>query len=355
MSVSRHHRSDYREAILFAAWPDLADPLADLGDPAICQPMLGKPLLLRAIEGIVRLGCRHIRVVIDGRAEAVRSLLQDGERWGCQLSYHDLSAPSSLGAFMRGLDINAMDDILVADAWHVPECIDAMDDLAAAPGVVICWNKGDTRSWMGWGCLSGAWLLSRSAALSRANFERLVLEDDWLLQRSDRAPLCAMTASRFLDSSARLLSAASDTGSVIDHEAFIHPEARIVPPVFIGSRARIGAGAVIGPLAIVEAGAFIDRGSFVSNAVILPDTYLGEDLNAECAVIRGDKLANIPLDIVTTIPDRSLACDSSAPAQVISGRMRSWVDHLLQHWRRPPACLPAGNEAASSPAQASFN
>lgn len=59
----------------------------------------------------------------------------------------------------------------------------------------------------------------------------------------------------------------------------IHPQARLTGPCWIGSRSQIGADSVIGPNAIIGTHCVIDRQASVSDAVVMPDTFVGSNLH----------------------------------------------------------------------------
>ncbi len=75
--------------------------------------------------------------------------------------------------------------------------------------------------------------------------------------------------------------------------AIIHPKAEMRPPYWIGARTIIGAKCRIGPMAVVHPGCLLDTRVEVERAVILPDTYLGQNTRVHEAVAQGNVFIDI--------------------------------------------------------------
>lgn len=295
-------------AILLATQQSPTAEDGGFGVPAMLLPLQGRSFLQRAVEHLARAGCRQIHVAVGDAAAPVRQLLQDGERWGCRVSYHYLNGGESLAGFVRRLDLDPQRRYWLADATRLPAAplpaIEAQVGVAAA-GHVLCWNDGPRPCWTGWGLFSGAWLLACDQAAEGSQLEGFVLRDARLAAQAVAQPLAAATLAELLDSNRRLLpdaTAVSCTGRGSD----IHPTAQIIAPVHIGAGVKVAAGAVIGPNVSIESGSYIDRGAHLSNTLVLSDTYVGEDLDLHGIITNGSLLAHIPLNTVTEISDPNL-------------------------------------------------
>jgi hypothetical protein len=97
-------------AILLATQRAMPATEGGLGIPLMLLPLQGRCFLQRAVELLVRAGCSRIHVAIGENAEAVRDLLQSGERWGVRLDYHYLGTDEPLERFSYrlGLDYRRM-------------------------------------------------------------------------------------------------------------------------------------------------------------------------------------------------------------------------------------------------------
>ena len=291
-------------------------------EPASCAlgpftpllPLVGKPLLQRAVERLADHGCRHIHVVLDDEGTAIRSFLQDGERWGCRFSYHRLGEAELFSQLMRRLDLAASSHYWLADALRVP-----VGPLPATPtlplwGQPLCWKDFGGSHWSGWGCFSGAWLLEQTVAAGRAALAQQVGQDSRLRRHGIDAPLSGATLAAWLVSSRRLLDHADSGTSAHAASRRIHPSARFIAPYTIGRHVKIGADVVVGPHAVIESGAYIDRGTHLRDCVVLPDTYVGKELELDGIIARGRRLAHIALNTVTDIADTTLLAELPPPA-----------------------------------------
>lgn len=331
--------------ILLTGQPAAAKNDAELGMPAILLPLHQRSLLQRAVEHLVRSGCRHIHIALGDEAAPVKDFLHTGERWGCRISYHYLDPQESLGRFVRRLDLTPEHRYWLADATQVPqESLPAMAAPATA-GQPLCWNDGTRQRWSGWGLYSGSFLTACEEVPAHESLEQLMLNSAELLPHPIGQPLAAATLADLLDASRRLLATQSEP-VLIGRGSQIHPEAKIIAPVFIGAHVKIGASTVIGPNVAIEAGAFIDDGAHLHNSIVLPDTYVGKELDLHGIIVHGSLLANISLNIVTEISDSNLLAeldrDSRTPAhRLLAGALRLTLAPLywMSRWqiRRQPA------------------
>ena len=320
--------------ILLTAQPAAVMNDAALGVPAILLPLQQRSLLQRAVEHLVRSGCRHIHIALGDEAAPFRDFLHTGERWGCRISYHYLDPQESLGRFVRRLDLTPEHRYWLADATQVPqEPLPALTAPAAA-GQPLCWTDGTQQRWSGWGLYAGSFLMACEEVPAHESMERLMLNAGELLPCLIGQPLSSATLADLLDGSRRLLAMQPEP-VLIGRGSQIHPDAKIIAPVFIGAHVKIGAATVIGPNVAIESGAFIDRGAHLQNSVVLPDTYVGEELDLHGIIAHGSLLANISLNIVTEISDSNLLAEltpdvRTQPHGMLAGALRLALAPL--HW-----------------------
>jgi hypothetical protein len=287
----------------------------------------------------VRSGCRHIHIALADDAISVKHFLSSGERWGCQLTYHYVAPDESLSRFMRRLGVEPASRYWLADAAQVPlEPLPTLADPAAAAAVAaghpLCWQDGPDQRWSGWGLFSGDFLMKCEQTLHDESLEERMLNAGHLLRHQVARPLSAETLADLLESSRRLLMAQADPVA-IGRGSQIHPDATINAPVFIGAQVKVGAGAVIGPNVAIESGVFVGRGAHLHNSIVMPDTYVGEELDFHGVIARGSLLANIPLNVVTEIPDRDLLADLAHERPASGNAMLAFIMRLCLaplHW-----------------------
>ena len=293
-------------------WADLVPALFE--QPAGLVPLLGKPLLLRAVERLVEHGCKEIFVLLGENAGEVRSLLGDGERWGCHITCHYLDPQATLSGQLRAVGVGTSGHYWLADASQVPAEALPVDVRQSAAGLLLTWQDGGRQRWNGWGRFMSAWLLAQNLPPAQALAPERLLADPWLVSKQTSAPLAAISPAALLDSARRLLDTASSAARFQPAtDSQIAPDAQLILPVHLGRGIKIGPGAVVGPNVVIEDGAFIDRDTHLCNSIVLPGTYVGRELDLDGVVVGPGMLANTRFDTITAVRDPDLLAALASP------------------------------------------
>jgi len=307
---------DVQGTLIFACWPASDPLLAGLdGEPALLE-MAGKSTLQRSVEQAVALGARRLDVILGENAAPYEQCLGDGERWGCEITYHYArSGPRPLAALAKLLEPDAEYLVLQADRnlppGHEPR-----------PGRLGCWlDRGELR-WSGWGRLPG-WVLADCLAQadSRESMERTLLADPRVWCEATEPPSRADSAAGLLMSLRRLLRCPEQPvgitrnpvapGLWIGNGCRIHPTAVVTAPAYLGDHVLVGAGAVVGPNAAIGARSIIDRNATVIDGIVAPESYLGAGVEMRQSLLAGRSLVNVALGACVEVPDRELAGPAS--------------------------------------------
>lgn len=313
-------------AILFACW-DSPDPmLQQLGLAPALMPLAGKPMVQRAIEQAVGLGCRRIELVLAGQMQAYELLLGDGERWGCALNYHYLPPASQPVQLLARLAPEA--DVLY---WVVSADSVVTESVVPDGACVYC----DDGQWSGWARLSGAQLGNvMHSARQREHFGQAVLALADTEQRAPQRALHSSSASSALNALQTLLAdtAAMPTrprepGIWIGNGSKIHPGAILQAPVWIGQNVLVREHAQIGPGSMLADGCVVDQGASVEQAIVLPGTYIGQGLHVNKALVKGNLIANLEHGVTIHIPDRAMLAQTQAPE--LATRATPWTQRLI--------------------------
>jgi hypothetical protein len=300
------------DAFLLACWPCDDVLLNQLEvDPALLV-LADKPMLQRALERLVELGCREVLVVLGEVSAPYRALLGDGRRWGCRIAYcsaDDGALP--LRVLKRYLPPPGR-RVLVAVSDSV-----VLSELASARSEALFWVDSDVLCWTGWARLDGNQierLLLR--ADSRATLEMNLLCASDVPRQRERHPLISSEARLVLDSLPRLLGARGAARGIarlpqrpgiwIGNGSRVHPTAQLIAPVCIGSHAHIGPDAVIGPHALIGEGCVLDRACRVSGALVAAHTYVGAGVELAGAVVFGPRYAHVRLGQVLYVDEHAL-------------------------------------------------
>ncbi len=206
--------------------------------PFALWPVGSQTLLGHWMDESVRLGAESVVVYAADRPGEIRHFLEGGNYWSKQVEIIPLKNDEA-----------------------APEGVIRMDRLPGQP--------------------AGEFLPESPVALL-SNW--LGLQNAWLARRGESASHAANAVS---------VDVEQVPSGWVGPLARIHPGAKLVPPFWIGARAEIGAECEIGPNALIGAGSVIDRHVAVQNAVVLPDTYLGQNTSLRGAIAQGGVFVDV--------------------------------------------------------------
>jgi hypothetical protein len=277
--------------ILFTDWSDDASAGRAVALTSVFSPLLGKPLLQRSLETLVKLGCRKVHVLLGDSPLQVRELLDSGERWGVAIIYHYRNSEQDLAGNLKHLNLQSEVNYWVASAHSVvppntPHSIGAW-----------CWMEDgiDNMHWTGYGSFSGSWLNDRKNTITWEDLERDILNSPVIAKQQVTRPWSCHSDADFLRSNIACLAEQANSGIAIfrGRGSIVHASAKIEGPAYIGNMVRVEANTYIGPNIIINEGVVIDQGASLRHSVILPDTYVGIELDLHEAIAAPGQLASI--------------------------------------------------------------
>jgi len=295
------------DAIILACWA-AADPLLRQlqAEPPLI-PMGDKPMLQRVLEKLVDLGCKRIAVVHGNQPQEAEALLGDGERWGCHVAHYYAADDSSPLGLLARLAPAVGQYCVLAPADTV-----ALASLDRNEASVACTLESGKLQWSGWAVLPAKtirWIAK--TARDRGDLESgLDLSTSRLVMT---ATISTSSVAATLDSLPHLFDCAPGAGGIsrrpramgiwIGNGSRVHPTARLHLPVFIGNNVLIAENAEVGPNTMIGDGCIVDAGSQIENSVLLPKTYVGQNLDVSRAVLAGNTLVNARLGVALQIQD----------------------------------------------------
>lgn len=316
--------------LMMEGWPALGSG-PRLRDTRSLLPLIDKPLLQYGVEALVRLGCQQAHVLLGSEPQAVRKLLDNGERWGIQIHYHYLQEDADLGQNLRSLALQPEQAYWLAYPDRLPCDLSALKHAQTVLNTALCWRETHGLKWTGWGCFSGSWLTSQQQAPEFDAIESLILADQNLThQVASTAPLSVVNDADYLSSSKRELQhrmTESGQSLIQSRGAVLHKSAQFTGLVHIGQHARVEAGARLGPNVIVCEGAVVGTRAELSDCVVLPDTYVGPELELNQVIVAPGKLSSISNQVVLdsiepgfldAIKDRPMTNLASTPSLSIT-------------------------------------
>jgi hypothetical protein len=320
--MSIYHKS-YDTAILFTSWHDTSHGAVDLATPPALLPLLDRPILQRVVERLVREGCTHLHVILGKYPTSIRNMIGSGDRWGCSVTYHYQNEGESLGALMNRLPLGPEDNYRLADANTLPASVITETSTQAIEkycGTAECWLSEQKKCWSGWGIFTGSWLVSQNIPCVRKVIE-LAIQQDGRIEKMDSQVALIVTKPADLINAGRQLMIMGKTfdphssksgagtkqdGIWIGRGCSIHPTSRLIPPLYLSKNVKVKDGAVLGPNAVVGQGVFIDKGARLTDCAVLPYSYVGEDVELNQVVVRGNDLVNALLETTIKVTDNNI-------------------------------------------------
>lgn len=321
------------KAILLATGEDQRlRPLTD-HIPAPLLPIANRPVMVYAIETLVRAGLKDIVVAVHHLAGSIEAYCGDGRRWGAQLTYAVLPQPfGTAGALKwaagqttetlvvlpadmllevdlaKALEAHRSSGVVATVIAHVPRGQPRNPiGVDAARQLIVAQRDGD---WANATVLDnvGAYIIEPAALQLIPDRSRCDLAADLLpaliAQRSSviahtidgywntlESPGDLHTAQLVIMHSARYTPPVNSKLTQIAHayidgkqiadgiwigrNTAIHPSAKIAAPIVIGDNGQIGREVELGPNVILGANVVIDDEATVTNSTITDRTYVG--------------------------------------------------------------------------------
>jgi mannose-1-phosphate guanylyltransferase/phosphomannomutase len=291
------------------------------GTPAPLLTLVDRPFIQHVVEALAAQGVTEMDVVLTAGADRFEALLNDGSAWGVTLRTHRVKDGHRPYGVLETLRFGAGETVVIAHADRLPELkAGQIAGLAAADGATAVFlaavdarEAGSIIQWTGWAVVPADSLAAISAfmderqageALLKAAAEVQVCMPSVLNVRSCGGLLLAQKAvltGRF----AGLLCGGSEVapGVTAGHGALIDPSAIISGPCYIGANSRIGAGATLGPNSVVGANCMVDARSSLHHTLVMPGTYVGENLDLDGCIADRDCLVSARIGAVIPIKD----------------------------------------------------
>ena len=271
--------------------------------------LVDRPLIQQVCESLVRCGVRMIDWVHHHATEGPKTFLGDGERWGARFLHHTADGLASPYQLVQELLATCRHEKLVF-LGHANRTLSVsemnVDPLGKEP--IRLFESQDDLGWSGWASFTGD-AITRFPGHSADRFELEQLlysghAGPWRREAVSVGPAVRCLNTYLRATWAALNDRKTTEGDSIARSARIHPSARLIGPVFLGANVEIGAGATVGPNAAIGANSIIDRYAGLTNAIVLPDTYIGGRLCLDHAVADRDRIVSCSLDGMACVDRR---------------------------------------------------
>jgi NDP-sugar pyrophosphorylase family protein len=299
-------------AVIFAT-DCVSDEIPLPGDtPAALLPFGAVSFIEHQIEQLAQAGVALIDLVASDRPEQLRRLVGDGARWGVRVRWHLVKDPARPYNILRTLQFGASARVLIGHAdRHIPAS--ALSGLINQAQMTSCIAADDQRVWTGWASVDAATAERALAAIpAQADFDQLA---DWLasvgpqslvapgevMKAGDADGLVAAQAAALVAADRLPLAWRITPWGGMSPRARVSPGAKIIGPVLIGPGCYVASGATIGPNAVLTRNVVVGSGTEVRDALILPDTLIGEGVEVAQMIVAGQRVRHLRYRVETLL------------------------------------------------------
>jgi len=289
--------------------PGLAAHRDLVGEPLPCVEVLGRSVLERMIERLLRAGVEVISILAEAgtfcdvpglRTKFERTTIEavNDPKSAVDQKLTEYSQNGIEHAFVNSADAYAETDLLDLFYFH-REARQAITHVFDRGGplylsVVDCGAKRQQPHrdvWPNEQEWKGASYFVREYAIRLTHPRDLrQLAADTLLGRCERGP-CGHEIS---------------PGLWIDEGAQIHRRARLVAPAYVGRRSKVLDDTLITRFTTIERDCYIDCGTVIEDSSVLANSSVGIWLDVCHALVNGNKLFSLERDVLVEISDQRI-------------------------------------------------
>ena len=284
-----------------------------------CDALLSlacKPLIVHTLEALAMASVTEVVIVVSPNAHAVEAALGDGARWGMHFEYVLATAGEPERRSLKRIRHRLGHEYLVVrgEMLRTPiiaELLERGRALTAASvivatiggveaGLTLFRDKSSGNA----GLLNGPAAAPASSATKQfAEFPEARFSPVDSLAAFHAANLDVLAkAFRGLLVPGREIAAGLSVGRL----SHLPLDAVKAAPLLIGARCRIAGDAQLSGRVVVADDCVIDSRATLRDAVIMPNTYVGELVDVTNAIVAGNRLMHIDSGAVATITDSFL-------------------------------------------------
>ena len=311
-------------------------PLTDNSCAALL-PVAGKTVLEYTLEDLARAGIREAVIVTSAHADRVEAHLGKGERWGMAFDYfpgqgaeHPASLLQRYAGNYKGPVLLIRGDVLRSNsADFIISATTAADTLSEAcindEAIGICLSRTastilETLDW------PYATSPAAAAPINPVNLEDARWSALDSLAAYHRANL-DVVANRY--PGLKLAGWARENGLTVGRGSHVDNQSLAGEHAFVGRGSRVHPEARLAGTSVVTDGCFIDSKASVTNSVILPGTYVGENIEIRNAIVSGNQVIRVDSGASYRVADRFLLTQMQRQGSSLAARLANRMAGLL--------------------------
>ncbi len=293
------------------------EPLTDRTCAALL-PVTGKPVLEHTLEMLVAAGLREVVVAVSPFADELRATLGDGSRWGMRLDYILTRGEDDPEAVVESGRSRLAGELLAlrGDVLHGAVLGEFLRLAGEASGPVVYGRVADAPVSL---CLHRAGGRGGLEPL-RWSVTPVEMPPTWPVVELPGAALNRLESLRAyhqanLDAAAGRFPGLIVPGRQVALGLTVGLRSRVSPRslrqgvAFVGENCRVEASAEFHGEVVIANRVIVDRHVILRDSVVLSDTYIGELLDVQNAIVRGNQLIRVDTGAVLPVVETFLLAD----------------------------------------------
>lgn len=281
---------------------------------AALLPVAGKAVIEYTIEDLARAGIRQVVIVPSAHADRLEAHLGKGERWGMEFDYLPSRGGEHPASLLRRYTRGGTEPLLLVRGDVLRSSIAGfIVDAASEDGPLV---EARIQGTAAGACLCRAgiaaldgleWPHSMTSGTSKSAKPIDLPDATWSALESlaayHRANL-DVAADRY--TGLKLAGWTREKGLTVGRGSLVSAPSLTGEHSFIGCGTRVHPEARLGGTSVVNDSCFIDSKATITDSVIMPDTYVGENIEIRNAIVNGNQVIRIDSGASYRVADRFL-------------------------------------------------
>ena len=309
---------------------------ADTGlEPLTCNtcaallPVAGKAVIEYTIEDLARAGIRQAVIVASAHADRVESHLGKGERWGMEFDYFPSRGGEHPASLLKRYASEIDEPLLLVRGDVLRSSIAGFIGEAACEGgplveariggapAGVCLCRAGIAALVG---LDWPYTLTTGTARPAVSFD--LPDATWSALDSLTAyHRTNLDVAADQDPGLKLAGWARESGLTVGRGSHVETPSLTGEHAFVGRGSRVHPEARLAGTSVVSDSCYIDSQASIIDSVILPGTYVGENIEIRNAIVNGNQVIRVDSGASYRVADRFLLTQmqrqgASLPAQL---------------------------------------
>ena len=277
-------------------------------------PVAGKAVIEYTIEDLARAGIRQAVIVASAHATRVEEHLGKGERWGMSLDYfpgqgaeHPARLLQRYASNIEGPVLLIRGDVLrSSSADFIKRALAAGETLSEARvdgeavGLCVCQPGAAALQTLDWPCSDNPGAATAANAVELADARWSALDTLAAYHRSN------LDVTAGLYPGLKLAGWDRGNGLTVGRGSNVSTQSLAGKHTFVGRKSRVRASARLDGTSVISDNCFIDNQASITDSVILPGTYVGENIEIRNAIVNGNQVIRVDSGANYRVADRFL-------------------------------------------------